>query len=205
MVEAVVWDVGNIFARWQPEAYYDALIGPERRKRLFAEARLMEVNEALDLGARSRETVYAHAERHPDWAAEIRLWHDGWAETFREAVPGTEALFRAVKARGVPCYALSNFGAESFEIAKSLHPVLGEFDREFVSAHHGLAKPDPAFYAALEEGTGLSGEALIFVDDKAENLAPAEARGWKTHLFTDARGWGERLVKEGLLEPGDLR
>ena len=42
-------------------------------------------------------------------------------------------------------------------------------------------------------------EALIFTDDRADNVAAAKARGWKTHLFEGPQGWADRLVAEGLL------
>jgi 2-haloacid dehalogenase len=199
MVQAVVWDIGNIFAVWDPESYYDRLIGRARRERFFSEARAHEMNAALDLGADVRATVAAHAETHPLWADEIRRWFEDWPETFREAVPGTEAVFAEAQASGLPMVALSNFGAETLEMARDLHPVLRRFDREFVSAHLGVAKPDPAIYAAVEEGLGLRGEALIFTDDKAENVEAAAARGWKVHLFEGAGGWRKRLVAEGVI------
>lgn len=200
MVEAMVWDIGNVFAIWEPEGYYDTLIGPEKRAQLFAEAGLHEMNEAIDLGTNGRDAAYALAEKFPQWASEIRRWHDDWAETFRQPVAGSADLLYATKARGVRTVALSNFGAENLEVARDLHPVLREFDQEFVSAHLGVAKPDPAIYEALELGTGLSGAALLFTDDKAENIAVAAARGWKTHLFEGAEGLAERLKAEGLLD-----
>lgn len=200
MVEAVVWDIGNVLAIWDPEGYYDRLIGPERRERLFQEANLHEMNVAVDLGANGREAAYARAEEFPHWAAEIRRWHDDWAETFRQPVEGAADLLHATKARGIRTVALSNFGAETIEIARDIHPVLREFDQEFISAHLGVVKPDPAIYEALEQGTGLSGDALLFTDDKPENIAAAAARGWKTHLFEGADGWRDRLIAEGLLE-----
>ena len=199
MVEAVVWDIGNVLGVWDPEGYYDARIGPEARVRFFEESRIEAVNERLDLGAPARETLAAHAELHPGWAAEIRAWFDCWAEMFSKPVEGSAELFAEVKATGIPMLALSNFWAETFVIAKGLHPVLNGFDREFVSAHLGLIKPDPAIYAALEQATGLSGEALIFTDDKPENIEAATARGWKGHVFDGAAGWRARLVDEGVL------
>jgi 2-haloacid dehalogenase len=199
MVEAVVWDIGNVIGIWDPEGYYDARIGREARDRFFAETGIEAVNARLDLGAPARETLAEHAARHPDWAAEIRAWFDDWGLMFARPVEGSAEVFAEVKASGVTVLALSNFWAETFEIAKGIHPVLNGFDRAFVSAHLGLAKPDPAIYAALEEGTGLSGAALLFADDRAENIAAAEARGWKGHLFKDAAGWRDRLVSEGVL------
>lgn len=201
MVKAVVWDIGNVIGYWEPEQYYDARFGEARRKRFFAETGIEAVNEKLDLGASARETLAAHAEKHPEFAEEIRLWFDDWAEMFARPVPGSAEIFADVKAAGVRVLALSNFWAETFVIAKGLHPVLQEFDQEFVSAHLGLIKPDPAIYAALEDGTGLAGGDLIFADDKVENVAAAEARGWKGHVFDGAEGWRARLVAEGVLAP----
>lgn len=199
MVEAVVWDIGNVLAHWQPETYYDRLIGQERRKRLFEETGLLEVNAEIDLGLPLAEGVAALAADFPDWAVEIRCWHEDWAAMFQDPVEGSADILRALKSAGIPCFALSNFGADSLLIAKKLHPVLCEFDMEFISAHLGTAKPDPAIYAALETGTGLSGGELIFADDRSENVDAAAARGWKTHLFDNASGWLERLQAEGLL------
>lgn len=201
MVEAVVWDIGNVLVHWEPEAFYDRRIGPENRRRFFAETRILAVNAEIDLGRPQAEAIAALAEESPDWADAIRLWHDDWAGMFRNPVAGSAETLLALKSAGIPCYALSNFGAESLEIAREMHPVLGAFDAAFVSAHLGLAKPDPAIYAALEAGTGHSGGALLFADDRPENVAAAAARGWQTHLFTDAQGWRARLRAEGLLWP----
>ena len=30
-VEAVIFDIGNVLTRWQPEAFYDRVIGEARR------------------------------------------------------------------------------------------------------------------------------------------------------------------------------
>jgi len=199
MVEAVVWDIGNVLGIWDPVSYYDARLGPERRVAFFAETGIEAVNLEVDRGAPARETIHAHADAHPDWADEIRLWIDDWAEMFKAPVPGAAEVFDEVKATGIRVLALSNFGAETFEIAKDLHPVLTGFDEVYVSAHLKLIKPDPAIYAALEDGAGLTGAALLFADDKAENIAAAEARGWRGHLFEGAAGWRERLVAEGVL------
>ena len=200
MVKAVVWDIGNVFAYWEPEAHYDRLIGAERRARFFEETSIHQMNEDIDLGGHSREVAYAHAETHPKWRDEIRRWHDDWSEMFRRPVPGMAGLFKDVKATGIPCIALSNFGDNTLETAKQAHPALAEFDQEFVSARLRLVKPDPAIYAAVEDGTGHSGEALLFTDDRPENIEAAAARDWKVHLFEDAHGWRDRLETEGVIE-----
>lgn len=199
MIEAVVWDIGNVLGVWDPVGYYDARFGADRRAAFFAETGIEAVNIEVDRGSPAQETIYSHAEKHPDWAEEIRLWFDDWAEMFKEPVPMSSEVFAEVKATGLPVLALSNFGAETFEIAKKIHPVLTHFDEVYLSAELKLLKPDPEIYAALERGVGLGGSALLFADDKAENIAAAEARGWKGHVFDGAAGWRARLVHEGVL------
>lgn len=203
MTRAVVFDIGRVLVEWHPEAFYDRLIGPERRRAFWAETGIDAMNERIDLGAPFAETVRAHADLHPDWRAEVMAWHDHWLDMCTPAIPHSVRLLSALRAKGVPVFALSNFGVGTFEIACRAYPFLTNFDRLFVSGYLGLIKPDPRFYAALEAGTGYSGADLLLADDRPENIEAAAARGWKTHLFTTPQGWAERLVSEGFLTEGE--
>ncbi|MBD3763544.1 MAG: HAD family phosphatase [Rhodobacterales bacterium] len=198
-VQAVVWDIGNVLVEWVPERVYDPLVGRAERDRLFHRVGLHDMNLAVDAGAPFRASVEALAARHPDEAPLIRLWHDRWADMFGPVIDGSVRLLRALRARGVPCLALSNFGRETFDMAQATHPFLAEFDRRYISGHLGVIKPDPAIYAHVEADLGLPPGALIFVDDKAENVEAARARGWQGHVFDGVAGWADRLVAEGLL------
>lgn len=198
-VEAVVFDIGEVLIRYDPYLPYDRKIGRERRERLFAEVDLEGTNEACDAGAPFPGSYEALAEAHPEWREEILLWPQLWPEMVVPEIPHSIRLLRALKARGVPVFALTNFGDETFDIATGMYPFFAEFDRAFVSARLRVAKPDPAIYAAVEEGTGVAPERLLFTDDKPANIAAAEARGWQGHLFTGPEGWAARLVAEGLL------
>ena len=200
MIEAVVWDIGNVLLEWQPERYYDRVYGPERRARLFAEVDLHGMNGQVDAGENFRDTVYAAAEANPAWSAEIRDWHDKWIELATPVIPGSVGLLRTLRSAGVPCFALSNFGVESFALAVTHYPFLDEFDRRFISGHLRLTKPDPRIYARVEEETGIAPGALLFTDDRADNIAAAADRGWRTHLFEGSEGFARRLADEGLLQ-----
>jgi len=200
-IEAVVFDIGNVLIGWHPQQFYDRVIGAERRWALFAEVDLAGMNQRIDLGAPFRATVYAMAERHPGWRDEIRLWHDRWIEMATPAIPRSVALLRALRAGGVSVFALTNFGIGSFALAEARYDFLGEFDRRYISGHMGLIKPDPRIYAMLEERCGLSAHALLFTDDRAENVAAARARGWHAHRFAGPEGWARVLVEHRLLTP----
>lgn len=198
-VNAVIFDIGNVLLEWNPERFYDQAIGPERRQALFAEVDLHEMNERVDLGADFRATVFAKAEDHPEWADEIRLWHDRWLEMAAPDIPHSVRLLRALRAKGVPVFALTNFGVGSFEIACDAYPFLNEFDRRYVSGLMQIQKPDPRIYAAVESDCGLAPETLLFADDRADNIAAAQARGWQGHVFDGPDGWAAALVAAGLL------
>ena len=198
-IDAVIFDIGNVLIEWQPERFYDAQIGPDRRRAMFAEINLHGMNDLVDRGGDFREVIYAWAERHPAWRNEIRMWHDRWSELAGPTIAPSVAILRALRANGVPVFALSNFGVGTFAVAERDYDFLGEFDRRFLSGEMRMAKPDAEIYAAVEAATGLVPERLLFVDDRMDNIAAAAARGWQTHLFDGPDGWAARLVTLGLL------
>ena len=197
--QAVIFDIGNVLTRWQPEAFYDRVIGEDRRRALFAEVDLHRMNDIVDEGALFRETIYDWADRTPHWRPEIRLWYDRWIELASPRIEGSIALQRALRAKGVPVFALTNFGKYSFEEALPKMDFLTDFDRLYVSGRMGVIKPDPRIYEMVEEDCGLPPASLLFTDDRADNITAAARRGWRTHQFESWQGWAARLVAEGLL------
>lgn len=197
--QAVIFDIGNVLTRWQPEAFYDRVIGEDRRRSLFAEVDLHGMNDRIDEGALFRETIYDWAERYPNWRDEIRMWYDRWIELASPRIEGSIALLRALRAKGVPVFALTNFGRYSFEEALPKMDFLQDFDRRYVSGMMGVIKPDPRIYQMVEEDCGLPPQSLLFTDDRADNITAAARRGWRTHQFESWQGWAARLVAEGLL------
>jgi 2-haloacid dehalogenase len=197
--QAVIFDIGNVLTRWQPEAFYDRVIGEDRRRALFAEVDLHRMNDIVDEGALFRETIYDWADRTPHWRAEIRMWYDRWIELASPRIEGAIALQRALRAKGVPVFALTNFGKYSFEEALPKMDFLTDFDRLYVSGRMGVIKPDPRIYEMVEDDCGLPPSSLLFTDDRADNITAAARRGWRTHQFESWQGWAARLVAEGLL------
>lgn len=202
-VGAVVFDIGNVLIRWQPELFYDAEIGPEARRAMFAEIDLHGMNDRIDRGEGFAAVVGQVAAAHPHWGDAIRLWHDRWLDMAQPAIPQSVALLRRLRARGVPVFALTNFGVEPFALARRRYDFLDEFDRAYISGHLRMAKPDPAIYAHVEADSGIAPHRLLFADDRADNIAVAAARGWQVHLFTTPQAWGAALADAGLLTAED--
>ena len=198
-IEAVVFDIGNVLIEWQPERHYDAVIGEDRRRAMFDLVDLHEMNDQVDRGAPFRETILSTAEKYTAFKPEIEMWYFDWIKMAQPQIPHSVQLMRGLRATGVPVSALTNFGIESFEFAETQYPFLTEFDRRYVSGRMGCVKPHGLIYEMVETDCGIAPEALLFTDDRQDNIDTAQARGWQTHLFDGPRGWAERLVSEGLL------
>lgn len=201
--QAVVFDIGNVLIEWQPERFYDAEIGQDRRRAMFSQVDLHGMNDRVDLGGHFTETIYGTAETYPEWRKEIRMWHDRWIELATPAIDHSVRLMRALRAKAIPVFSLTNFGIQSYDHAATFYPFLREFDRDYISGHMQVIKPDPKIYEMVESDCGISPEALIFTDDRADNIAMAASRGWQTHLFEGSQGWADRLVSAGLLAPDE--
>lgn len=199
--EAVIFDIGNVLIEWQPERFFDAEIGIENRQALFDAVDLHSMNDRVDSGENFSAVLAQTAAVHPEWKAELAIWHDRWLDIASPAIDHSVRLMEALQKCGVPVYSLTNFGIETYALAAARYAFLRAFDRDFISGHMGVTKPDPRIYQMLEEGSGLAGDQLLFTDDRAENIAAAAARGWQTHLFKEPQGWAERLIAAGLLTP----
>ncbi|MFV2033539.1 MAG: HAD family hydrolase [Halocynthiibacter sp.] len=201
--EAVIFDIGNVLIEWQPERFYDRVIGSVRRRQLFDAVDMHAVNDRVDLGSPFRETIFAAAEENPDFRDEIRMWHDRWIEMATPVIARSVILLRALRARGVAVFALSNFGIDSFSLAEKHYAFLGEFDRRYISGHMQVTKPDAEIYRRVETDSGIAPEKLLFTDDRKDNIEAAQARGWQVHHFDGPAGLAARLVADGLLSPAE--
>ena len=198
-INAVIFDIGNVLIEWQPERFFDSVIGAQRRRAMFAAIDLHGINDKVDRGENFHDTIVAAAKDNPDWHDEVMMWHDRWIDMAAPAIDRSVRVLRALRAANVPVFALSNFGIQTFDIAKPVYPFLTEFDRSYISGHMGVIKPDADIYRMLEDDCGLDPTTLLFTDDRIDNITAARARGWQTHLFTGPDGWADRLVSEGLL------
>ncbi|WP_342069017.1 HAD family hydrolase [Yoonia algicola] len=198
-VQAVVFDIGNVLIEWQPERFFDSMIGEDRRRAMFAAIDLHGINDEVDRGANFHATIMAAAKANPEWHDEVMMWHDRWIDMAAPAIEHSVRLLRALRETGVPVFALTNFGIQTFEIAAPVYPFLDEFDRRYISGHMGVIKPDAEIYARVEADCGVPPASLLFTDDRINNINAAASRGWQTHLFEHPQGWADRLVAEGVL------
>jgi putative hydrolase of the HAD superfamily len=68
------------------------------------------------------------------------------------------------------------------------------------SCYLGLRKPEPAIYQRALDILGRPAERILFIDDRVENVAGAEAAGMKAIRFEGADSLRSELVSLGVLD-----
>jgi HAD superfamily hydrolase (TIGR01509 family) len=104
-----------------------------------------------------------------------------FADIFTEIKPMT-ALHAALRAAGIPTWIFSNTNEIAERHIRRRFPFFSNFDGYVLSYEHGAMKPDPRLYEVVERKTGHKGAAILYLDDRAENVEAGAARGWRVVL-----------------------
>ena len=105
----------------------------------------------------------------------------------------------ALKAHGVPVFAITNFAREKFDVSRRLFPLLDAFGDIVVSGDARCVKPDPAIYRLLIERQSLDTRRAVFIDDSRRNVDAAAALGFRViHVENEAAPVREELRRLGL-------
>lgn len=193
--DAVVWDVGNVFVRWDPRA---AVRLPDAEWAQFAPV-FERLNHAADSGqARAIQLAQLRAEGSP-WLDTYQEYVANMRVSLRGPVPGTAELVPQLRAAGMTQVVVSNWPRGEFHLAHEVAPVLGLMDGIVTSGQEGVAKPDPRIFERALQRYGLVAQRTLFVDDLPANIAAAAALGVHTHLFQDAAGLEQELRGRGCL------
>jgi len=199
-IEAVVFDVGRVLFEWDLRHLYARLIADPAELEWFVTTVVTpEWHYQHDQGRSVAEMVAERSAEYPEHADLIAAWGSRFNESLPGPVPGSLELVEALHVRGVPLYAITNFGADLWASFHPTQPVFTHFRDIVVSGVEKLVKPDPAIYRLAERRFGLTPQAMRFSDDHAANIAAVEACGWHGHLFTDAARLEIDLRERGLL------
>lgn len=107
---------------------------------------------------------------------DVRAW-----TRYREE---TWTLAGQARRQGIRTGVLSNGVREIVEVIEAQRGWSSCFDTLVVSCDVGCAKPGPEIYRLTLERLGVAPAEALFVDDRAENIAAAQALGLQTLHFT---------------------
>jgi putative hydrolase of the HAD superfamily len=95
--------------------------------------------------------------------------------------------------------ALNNEARETNEFRFDSFGLRHYFDVALSSCYLGLRKPEPAIYRRALDILGRPAERILFIDDRAENVAGAVVAGLKTIVFEGSDSLRGELVGLGVL------
>jgi len=180
----IVFDFGQVLVHFEPAYMVGRYVSDPDDARLLETVVFDRLYwDRLDAGTIEDEEVLAACRtRLPArlWAVADEIYYN-WIYNLPE-MAGMRELIRDLKTHGVRCFLLSNisryFAAHSKEA-----PLIDELEDCVFSAVCGLQKPDPAIFAHACEQFGIAPFETLFVDDRAENVAVAEACGMRGYVF----------------------
>ncbi len=186
--QAVIFDIGGVLVDWDPRFLYERLIPPgEALETFLRDVVTPEWHFQHDAGRPFAQTSAELTARFPEHGALIAAWGPRFNDSIRDLIPGMADLVAELDAGGVALFAITNFSGEFFPGFRAKYP--GLFDRFraiLVSGDERLVKPDAAIYRLALDRFAIAAADAVFVDDRADNVAGAEAVGMTGLVFTDA-------------------
>ena len=184
MIKHIIFDMGNVLLRFDPELFLDRLgASGEDRVLLLREIFRSDDWLGMDRGdhdePQAAEKMCARLPAHLHDAARKLVCR--WDEPLIP-VEGMEELVLELKEAGYGIWLLSNASRRQRQYWPRL-PVHRHFDDTLISAEEGLIKPGHAIYRRCLQKFGLAAEECFFIDDSAANIAAAAELGIRGHEF----------------------
>lgn len=129
-------------------------------------------------GRLSTEEFFENVRETAGYQGDFDTFHDAFGGIFSEIAPMVE-LQRRLKRAGVPRYIFSNTNEVAIHHVKKNFPFFAEFEGYVYSHVVGSMKPEARIYEEVESLAGCEGGALLYIDDREENIAAGRGRGWQ--------------------------
>jgi FMN phosphatase YigB (HAD superfamily) len=151
-----------------------------------------------ETGLMSRREFFEDVCAHTGFRGDLEEFGNYFADIFTE-MPEMIALHGQLRQQGIPTYIFSNTNDLAAEHVRRAFPFFARFDGYILSYEVGAMKPAAKIYEALEALAGKRGPDILYLDDRAENIAAGAAHGWQTILQTDPATSRAAIERLGLL------
>jgi 2-haloacid dehalogenase len=199
-IRAVVFDVGRVLVKWDLRHLFAKLIADREELDWFLTNVITpEWHFQHDAGRPLAEMLPELKAAFPAYVKHIDAYATRFNESIPGPVPGSFEIVEELAARGVPLFAITNFGAEFWDQFRPTQPIFDHFRDIIVSGVEKLVKPDAAIYQLALSRFGLAPCEAIFIDDSLPNVEAARENGFVGHHFADAAALRKTLTKLGLL------
>jgi glucose-1-phosphatase len=179
----VVFDLGKVLVDFDygiaaAKIARQSKLSPQQVRHALDQSPLLK---RFETGLMTNEQFAAEVCASCAFSGTVDEFYEAFADIFSEIQPMI-ALHAALRASRIPTCVFSNTNGVAVGHIRRRFPFFDHFDSYVLSYEVGAMKPDAKIYAAVERATGHSGEAIVYVDDRAENIEGGLARGWRVVL-----------------------
>ena len=184
MIRHIIFDMGNVLLRFDPELFLDRIgaAGEDRvllRQEVFGSDDWLGMDRGDHDEPEAAEKMCARLPGHLHGAARQLVCR--WDEPLVR-VEGMEELVCELKEAGYGLWLLSNASRRQHQYWLRC-PGSAFFDGTLISADVGLMKPQREIYELCLAHFGLKAEECFFIDDAPANIQGAAARGIRGYEF----------------------
>jgi HAD superfamily hydrolase (TIGR01509 family) len=134
-----------------------------------------------ETGLMTKENFFSEICAATGFCGEFDEFSNHFADIFSPIEPMIEWQ-RTLQQKGIPTYIFSNTNELAIRHIRQAFPFFANFSGYILSYEHGAMKPTEKLYEVVERVSGKSGDAILYLDDRAENVAAGAARKWQTIL-----------------------
>ncbi len=199
-ITTVVFDVGRVLFKWDLRYLFAKLIDDKAELEYFVTHIVTpEWHYLHDEGRSLADMVAERTAEFPQYADLLSAYENRLMETIPGPIEGSHEIVDELSEKGVPLFAITNFGAEFWDRFRPTQPIFDRFGDIIVSGVEKMVKPDPEIYALALRRFGLRPGQAIFIDDNLDNVVSARENCFAAHHFTDAGKLRQELVGLNLL------
>lgn len=193
MLRCVVFDLDGVVIPSEPTfAMFEADYGITRDQ--FREFFSGPYRDAM-LGVVDLETVLEPTIESWGWQHGPSSFMATWFRSCEEPEPEALRLIRSLRGRGLATCAATNQDSRRAAHLDALPWLRDSFQSRFFSCRLGVAKPDLGYFERVQSELGLPASAILFLDDKFENVESARAVGWHSERVPDPTRLGPSLSR----------
>jgi putative hydrolase of the HAD superfamily len=203
-IEAVIFDYGNVLSVSQPASDIKRLerltgVSGDRFQNLYWGGR-----EVYDRGMQDGPTfwrMFAKAAGREFSDEQLRELIDADTASWTQLNSVMVGWLTKLQEAGIRTAILSNMGLDLHRHALEHFEWFQRCDHHSISWTVGSVKPEPAIYMHCLQGLGLAPDKVLFIDDRQENVAAADALGIRGILFEETQTFDEGIRAVGLPSP----
>jgi putative hydrolase of the HAD superfamily len=191
-IQAVIFDAdGVVIHPWRFARYLERehAITPEMTRAFFR-----TTFEDCLVGRVDIKDVLPPFLREWGWRGVLDEFLATWFEVEDATDDRVINVIHGLRRSGLLCCLATNQERRRAEYMRTEMGFSEVFDKLYFSSELGCQKPDPAYYGAIEQNLGLTGDRILFWDDSVVNVESAREMGWNAEVYTGYEPFARTLA-----------